>query len=80
MTAKVGRSRETIPIRIFYTRRMNLERLATRHPILAISLAPCMGALLVLALPFIGWFVLFSAIVARLRHHPRVHAQQDPLV
>jgi hypothetical protein len=46
---------------------MNLERLATRHPILALLLAPSMGALLVISLPFIGWFVLASAIVARLR-------------
>jgi hypothetical protein len=47
---------------------MNLEQIAKKSPILALLLAPCAGLALVVALPFIGWFVLLRAIVASLRH------------
>lgn len=50
-----------------------------KHPFLALLAAPFLGLALVVTLPFLGWFVLIGAIVARLRHQRRNLAQQDPL-
>jgi hypothetical protein len=41
-----------------------------KHPFLALLAAPFLGLALIVALPFLGWFVLIGAIVARLRQHP----------